>query len=442
MPFPAMPSQVKCPQCGQSFVTEITTIIDVSEQPELKDTLLRGRLNFAECPQCGTGGTLSTPIIYHDPEKELLITWVPTELGLGADQQEQLVGGLVNAIINSVPAENRKGYFLQPKTALTLESLLDTILEADGVSKEALEAQRARLRLINRLLSAVDDDETLDKLIEEERKTLDYTFFLFLSDVIDAQREQSADEDAQTLESLREKLLERVNPVMPSAAPPDASFDELLELLQGAQEGDGWSHTIALNRARLDYSFFQTLTARIEGAENSGDDETASDLTELRKSILDELDAQQRVVRDAEDSASLLIMRLSEAEDISEAVREHEADLNDVFFVVLSRYLDVARRQGDDDRVVKLNAVLESATSLMEESLPPDLALINKLLRAEHPDGTNAVLDQHRPLLSDAFLETCDEYIDRLNRSGDKALAEHLQQVRGQIAAKLTILRP
>jgi len=82
-------------------------------------------------------------------------------------QQEHIVGGLVNAVMNRLPPEQRKGYFLQPRTAITLDGLFDAILEADGVSREVLERQRARLRLVNELLAAVDDDKTLDALVEQ-----------------------------------------------------------------------------------------------------------------------------------------------------------------------------------------------------------------------------------------------------------------------------------
>ena len=158
MPVPSIPVSVNCPKCGKSFIVQVKSVIDVGQEPELKEAFLRGRVNYAECPECGTGGMLSSALVYHDPAKELLITYVPTELGLSSDDREKYVGSLVSAVMNGLPPEERKGYFLQPKTALSLEGLFDTILEADGISKEELEQQRARLSLIGQLLAAVDDD--------------------------------------------------------------------------------------------------------------------------------------------------------------------------------------------------------------------------------------------------------------------------------------------
>ncbi len=441
MPFPALPTQIRCPRCDTSFVAQVRTVIDVGQEPELKEQFLRGQVNYVQCPQCGGGGLLSTVLVYHDPAKELLLTYVPAELNMPADQQEKLIGGLVNAIMNELPAEARKAYFLQPKAVLTVDSLYDTILEADGISKEALEAQRAKLKLINTLLAAVEDDKTLDKLVEEHRGELTYEFFLLLSDAIEAHQADGHDDRAKAMQSLREKLLQRVTPVMPTTSPKGSTYDELIELLRKAQGGSEWRSTIAVNRPRLDYGFFQALTAKIEAAQVANDRETVTKLTELRQKILEELDSQDKRIREAQDGASLLIMELSEAQDLEAAVRQHSEEINEIFIGLLVRYQDAAKARNDTARAQKLGKILDTAINVIEEKLPPDVRLINKLLRAEHPEGTNAILEEYRGLLTDAFLETYDKYIADLEKARDKELAEHLKAVRGQIVAKMSILR-
>lgn len=440
MPFPPLPTQVSCPQCNARFVVQVRTIIDVAEKPELKEQFLRGRINYAQCPQCGGGGLLSTPLVYHDPSKELLISYLPPELAMSADEREQYVGSLVQSVMNSLPPEQRKGYFLQPKTALTLDSMFDAILEADGISKEALRDQRAKLDLVNRLLAAVDDQESLGQLIEEHRAELSYEFFLLLSSVIDASGEDGNEERGEALRNLREKLLERVNP-MPSVAPEGATYDELIEMLRVTDKGEAWHTTIALNRPRLDYGFFQALTAKSDAAESAGDSEVAQELKDLRRRILDEMDAQDATVRQAEDKASLLIMQLSEAEDLQSAVREHRDEINHIFISVVARYQATARAQEDDARAEKLGLILEAALNVLEEGLPPDIRLINRLLRAEHPDGTDAVLEEQRGDLNDAFLAMYDRYAASLEGDEEAETTEHLKKVRAQIVAKMSVLR-
>lgn len=441
MPFPAMPSQIRCPKCQTPFVVDVRTIVDVGQEPDLKEQFLKGQVNVAECPQCGGGGLLSTPLVYHDPAKELLIAYVPSELNMAADQQEKLIGGLVNLVMNELPAEGRKGYFLQPKTVLTLDSLFDTILEADGVSKEALERQRSQLRLLNSLLVLVEDDKSLDEQVRQHKEELDYEFFLLLSDLLDAREREDDQEHAGRLRTLREKLLARVTPAMPSPAPRGASYDELIDLMQKALGTPDWRTRVALNRSRLDYGFFQALTARLEAAQAQGHHEEADRLTDLRKRILDELNAQERLVRDAEDKASLLIMRLLESQDLQKALNEHRGEINEVLVGVLARYVDAAKRQKDDERAKKLEVILQAALEILEEKLPPAVRLINKLLRAEYPTGTEAALEAHRGLLNDAFLSTFDKYVSNLEQGRDADLAELLKKVRPQIVAKMTIVR-
>ncbi len=54
--------------------------------------------------------------------------------------------------VNAFPAEKRKGYLFNPQTMFTYQTLIDKILEADGITKEMIEAQQKRIGLIQRLL--------------------------------------------------------------------------------------------------------------------------------------------------------------------------------------------------------------------------------------------------------------------------------------------------
>lgn len=440
MPFPAIPSRVICPRCRQPFIAQLHTIIDVGQEPELKERFLAGEVNRAQCPHCGSNGLLSTPLLYHDPAKELLISFVPPEMNLPAEEQERLIGSLVNTVMNSIPPERRKAYFLHPKTVLTLEGLYDAILEADGISKEALEAQRALIRLIDDLVAALEDETAFDKLVSENRQRLDYAFFLTLSEFIEMETQRGSRENAEKLQTLRERLLERVSPTA-TPARQGATFEELLEILQKAQGGPTWSQTIALNLPRLDYTFFQTLTARIEEAERRGDAEKAKALSALRESILAEMDAQRNRLREAEDEASLLIMELLEADDLPAAVRAHREEIDEIFFLVLNRLYERASARQDARRMEQFERLSRVAQEVLEEDLPPALRLIGRLLRAKYPEETGQILEEHRGLLNEEFLKLFDAYANQFARGADAALTQKFQDLRGQIVAKMTIQR-
>ncbi len=440
MPFPAIPSQIRCPQCEHPFVVEVRTIIDVGEEPELKEQFLRGQINQAHCPQCGTTGMLSTPLVYHDPEKELLATYVPSELGLSSDEQERTVGNLVNAVMNNMPQEQRKGYFLQPKTVLTYNGLLELVLEAEGFSKEMLEKQRQWFSLINDLLGAMDDEEALADLIDEHRADLDYEFFLMLAELIEAEEEQRDGEDSD-LATLRDKLLEQVSPAMSTASSGVVSADELIDLLLETDEGDAWDQMVAVHLHRLDYAFFQTLSSRLEAAEAQEDDKESAALARLREKLLEAFDRQNQRVREAEDEASLLIMEMLEADDQEEAVREHRDDLDEIFFLVLARLHETAVNRDNTRRAERLKALLDTARDIREEGLPPEVRLVSRLLRADYPDESSSVLEEHRGLLNDDLLKVYDRYVEQIKPGIDEDTAERLDQIRDQMAAKITIQR-
>ena len=87
--------QVSCPQCRQPITAEMEQLFDVGNDPQAKQRFLSGNVNTANCPNCGYRGPLSTPIVYHDPEKELLLTFFPPELGLPLNEQERLIGPMI-----------------------------------------------------------------------------------------------------------------------------------------------------------------------------------------------------------------------------------------------------------------------------------------------------------------------------------------------------------
>jgi hypothetical protein len=445
MAYPPMPTTMTCPQCGASFVVEIHTIIDVGQDADLKEAFLRSRLNFAQCPKCDFAGLVSAPLIYHDPEHELLITYVPQELDINGNEREKLVGQLVNAVMQTVPQEQRKSYFLQPRTALTYEGLMDAVYEAEGIDREALEKQRQIMRLIDSLLGSLGDDKAFDALVEEHRAELDYSFFLLLSSLIDAARQDDTfGLDAEDLQQLRKALLDRVEAPTPPTAAEDATADDLIKLLQEAKDASAFQSTVMLNRERLDYAFFEALTQRIESARADGDDDRATQLTDLRRRVLDVMDRQRQAIQDLEDEAHLLVMELLDAEDMATAVRERKDALNDIVLTTALRLRQAADRRGDERRANRLSELFAAIVDTMEESLPPRQRLINQLLRTETLDESNDVLEANRGLLDDELVDEIEAYEEELAENEDERVQELLEHVRAilkQIEAKRTIQR-
>ena len=121
--------QTTCPRCRQPILAEVQQLFDLQVDPTAKQRLLSHSTNMARCAACGYDGLVSTPIVFHDPEKELLLTFFPPELGLPINEQEKQIGPLINQVVNGLPTEKRKGYLFQPQTMFTYQTLIDKVLD-------------------------------------------------------------------------------------------------------------------------------------------------------------------------------------------------------------------------------------------------------------------------------------------------------------------------
>ncbi|MEJ2747678.1 MAG: CpXC domain-containing protein [Anaerolineae bacterium] len=124
-----MYTQVTCPNCHTPYTAEIHQVIDSDETPQLKQQLLAGQLNIAVCPNCGAGGQMMTPMLFHDAEHEMFVIFMPQELNMGQVEREQFIGQMARQVMDGMPPEKRRAYMLQPQTVLTMQSFMEKVLE-------------------------------------------------------------------------------------------------------------------------------------------------------------------------------------------------------------------------------------------------------------------------------------------------------------------------
>ena len=77
-------TSVPCPNCKTPITVDLIRLFDTNTDPDAKQILLSGQANYYQCPSCRSHGIYPTPIVYHDPEKELLLSYFPPELGAGS----------------------------------------------------------------------------------------------------------------------------------------------------------------------------------------------------------------------------------------------------------------------------------------------------------------------------------------------------------------------
>jgi hypothetical protein len=430
-------TRINCPNCRQPITADINQLFDVGQDPRAKQLILSGMFNLAQCPHCGYQGNLATPIVYHDPDKELLLTYFPPELGLPVNEQERLVGPLLKQVMDSLPVEKRKGYLLRPQTMFTLQSLVERVLEGEGITKEMIEAQQKRLALMQRLLEVTSDD-VLQQMAKENDALLDADFFNLFNRLMSAALQARDENSAKQLNDLQAKLLplttfgkdvkaqsQEVEAAMQSLQKlgKNLTRENLLDIMAQAPNETRLNVLVSLARQAMDYNFFQILTDRIDKAQ--GDERQK--LLDLRTKLLS---LTQRVDKELEARASRSIQLLNEIlknKDIAEATRQNLPAIDDFFVTALNDQMEAARKDGDLDRIGKLNQVLGV---LKQASEPPqELALIEEMLDSPDEAAMQKALDEHKQDITPEFIDTLGALMAQMENSEEKDIIERLNQL-------------
>jgi hypothetical protein len=409
--MPPQKTQISCPRCRQPIVAQIEQLFDITSDPGSKQRLLGGVSNYAVCQSCGYSGPLATPIVYHDADKELLLTYFPSELGMPVNEQEKLFGPLITQVTNHLPPEKRKAYLLRPQGFLTYQSLVERILGADGITPEMIQAQKKRVSLVEHLLSA-STPEGRSEILKQESPLLDAEFFSIFNRLMEGaaasgQEQYIAQMDAIQKQLLAEseygrKITEQANEVQEAlkslqAIGKDLDRDKLLEILIAAPNDDRLNALVSMTRPGLDYTFFQALTERIE--KRTGDERKK--LEELREKLLGITRSFDQRAEQEFKRANELLNTLLAAKDIQQAAASHIQEINDAFVQVLNLALQEANQKNDAERMPKLQqivAVLQQASAP-----PPELALLEELLDAPDETALNKMLEQHSKEVTPEF---------------------------------------
>ena len=437
--MPPLKTQVLCPNCRSPVMATIEQLFDVAQDPAAKQRFLSGRFNLINCPNCRFQGQASTLLVYHDPDKELLLSYTPMELGLPQAEQEKALGKLVNEVINKLPQEKRKGYLLSPKPALTLQGMIERVLEGEGITREMLDAQRSRAQLAQKFLTL--PAEQWPALAKEHDAELDAMFFQMLTATLEAAALEGNQAGAEQMLALRNKLSElssfgaqarkRQQTLENTARELQAlgnklTKDKLLELVMKAEGEDQLAAYVSLVRPLMDYSFFEALTRRVDKTKDAEHDRLAK-LRDTLLQLTQEVD-QAEQARVAE--ASHLLRALLEAPNLEQAVVENMPRLDDTFMAVLNANMEAAQKAGRRDILQRLEQINQTIVQLMQESAPPEVRFINDLLQMGDADA-EAALKSRVAEVSPPVVEAMNYISESLRQNGQPALADRLDKLRG-----------
>jgi hypothetical protein len=435
-------TQISCPRCRQPITANVEQLFDVTQDPQAKQRLLGGVSNMARCPHCGYQGRLATPIVYHDNDKELLLTFFPAELGMPLNEQERMIGPLIKQVTDRLPAEKRKGYLLKPVANLTYESMVQTILEKDGITPEMLKEQQERVQLIERLLQASSPD-VRSELIKQHIKLFDEQFFALFSRLAQSAAGSGQEPIARALVDLQNQLLEETEfgrGLKESVGELEAATKTLQEIGQGLTReklldvvlqspGDARLRAyVTIARGGMDYQFFQLLSEKIDKA--SGEEKTR--LEEMRGKLLDftnEIDKQLEArYKQAQDFIDSLLAQ----DDIVQAVRDNLNNFTQDAVDVVNQMLRQASEKSDYTRMGKLQKMVEV---LREVSTPPEVSFIEQLLDAPDEAALAKMLEGNQDLINDQFMEALLGLVGQVEQAAEqgnpeaKTLSEKLSKV-------------
>lgn len=447
-----MQTQITCPNCGTPYMADVYQIIDVGRQPQLKEMLLSGQLNFAVCPNCGAGGRIATPLLYHDPAHDIFMVHVPPEMNLDQVRREEIVGQLVQQVVNQTPPEKRRGYMFNPQTMLTMQSFMEKVWGTEGVTPEMLARQQRQVDLLRRMATASPDVQEI--LLKENVRDIDETFFSILRAQIEATSQMSDANQVVGLLNLQAKLMTEteigrklekqqmaLHALNRDAKKAGGLSPELLaQHIIANEEDESLVTTLALTgRAAMTYDFFTKLTDEAEKRQKAGDTAGAEHLGHVRDQLLEiqrEMqEATQQVLKVAQD----VLDDILKADNLDEAVDANMGRIDDLFMHVLEARQAHAEQSGRREESEKLRHIQEIIISQMQSDTPPEVQLLTQLVSAANKQEREQIIQSAPGLVSDELVEVIDMLREQASSAGQTELGDRLSEVRAELKAKLAL---
>lgn len=429
--------QMSCPRCRQPLIAEVEQLFDVGVDPQAKQRFLSGEFNQANCKNCGYQGPLSTPLVYHDPDKELLLTYFPAELGLPLNEQERAIGPYVTQVMNKLPPEKRKAYLLRPQSMLTLQTMIEKVLESDGITREMLDASQKRLNLIQRLVNTPPDVRA--EVVKQEESLVDEAFFQMISRLVDASLAGGDQQTARALAQLQKDILpltetgrriqaetaevETAVKALQEASQKGLTRDSLLDLFLQTKSEAAIGALVSMTRQGLDYDFFRILSYRIDAAAA----EDKENLTKLREKLMDlTAEIDRRMQAQLKESQTLLEEILG-SPNVEKATVEHFSEMDDLFGEVLRAEMEKARKENNLERMGKLT---EMITVIQKASAPPaEVELIEKMVSTSTEDDLRQLISQNSEKMTPEFLQMLNGLAAQMDADGQKEIAGRLEEI-------------
>ncbi|MBN1872672.1 MAG: hypothetical protein JXA33_00440 [Anaerolineae bacterium] len=446
-----MPSRyyttVSCPVCGSRFQTPVEQILDVRVDPEARGRILSGSVNMAVCSSCGAGGALNIPFIYHDPEKEIALLYLPVGVGNTEVQRQQAAGTLTRQLMNALPPEERKGYLLQPETFISSETLVKRVLELEGITEEDMDRNRQQQEFFAQLLQA--EEEQWSELTAQNRELLDEGLFSLLQYTLNlaaqsvqaagaqsSVQQESFERNFAKMQRLYEYMVEETEVGQRLAHRTEVvqgffdspSRETLLQALVDAPDDETVTMLVQSGLQLMDYAFFQNLVRRMKEVSP----EEKQHLFELRKRVLNLRDEVMQAGQEIAMARAELLTKMMVSEDAMRMARSHLSELDDTFMYVLRSELATAQKEENEEAIEGLQGIVSIINQIMEESMPPELVFVRRLLMTPSEEALSEMLQQNREVLQPTFFQFLEALEANSRENNEVETAEQLAKIRSK----------
>jgi len=313
--------------------------------------------------------------------------------------------------------------------------MIERILEADGITREQIDAQRERMRLFEEMMSTPVDK--LMQFVVEHDKEIDATFLqlanLSLQSTGDQRvREFASQHLARALEfSTLGKEIKAQEETLRAAAESlqeagsELTRERLLEIVIEARDEDRVAAIVSLARPGFDYAFFQLLSNRIDEVEGKEQER----LNALRAHILKQTEELDKIQQERVAHASARLQALAGAEDLDQELQQTLPYIDDLFISVLQASLQAAKERDDKETIAKLQEIDNRLSDIIRASLPPGLLLVQKLLETQEPDKAREMLEASVENIDEEFLGGLTSAIQRVEAANEKEKVEELKEL-------------
>jgi hypothetical protein len=435
-------STIRCSNCGQPINTRVVSFLDAQQEPGLKAQLINQQLNRVQCPSCGAVNTIAAPLLYHDASKELLVVFVPMELNISKDQMERIIGDLMKLL----PRENFKGYMFNPKRTLTMQGLIEMVLQADGITPEMINEAKARTQLVQQFVEASDDD--LMNLIAEHDAGIDAKFMQTFTSLAQRLAQSGRADMAQAVLATQQVVIEHstygkqlqaereAQQAMVEVVARDiealgeeAGREELLDLaVRYADDDIKVQALVSLVRPVMDEEFMGLLDARIAGADDAGRavlDGLKARLIELMAMI----DQQTQIRMGA---VVQFLQALMTASNLDEMLQANAGMIDETFMAVLTANIQEAERRRDLASASRLRQIYERVVGMIQQTMPAEVQFLNQLLSASDEATVEALLREGLTHFGPALVELLGVTADSLGQQGRADLSARLSQLQAR----------